>query len=155
MEEHGNIPMLIPPQEQLQTFPSHVDRGWHRILQTQLEKQAHSAVTAGRQGTFHSKFTQGRSGTRPGTAKASQDSGDGFGRQELQPEGITWPLQARLQTTAFTSCEAGRSRFSSCAEQTKSLLLFVYFLIKVFCATCKGSKQIGGFVELGFFHDKL
>lgn len=67
------------------------------------------------------------------------------------PEGITWPLKARLQTTAFTSCEAGRSRFRSCAEQAKSLLLFVYFLIRVFCATCKGSKGTGGLAELGFF----
>lgn len=66
------------------------------------------------------------------------------------PEGITWPLEARLHTTAFTSCEAGRSRFCSCAEQAKSLLLFVYFLIRVFCATCKGSKGTGGLAELGF-----
>lgn len=71
------------------------------------------------------------------------------------PEGMTWPLQARLQTAAFTSCEAGRRRFRSCAEQAKSLLLFVYFLIKVFCAACKGSKETGGFVELGCFSGQI
>lgn len=55
-----------------------------QILQPQLEEQDRSAVTAGRQGTCHSRLMQRRSGTRPGTAKVSQGSGNGFGRWEHQ-----------------------------------------------------------------------
>lgn len=107
-----------------------------------------SLFAAGRQGTFCFRFMQGRSETRPGTAKASQDSGDGFGRQE--PQSHSRP-DCRQQPSAAARLAGAGSALVLSRHKRLSLLLFVYFIVRFFCATCKGSKGTGGFVELGCF----
>lgn len=124
MEEHENTPTLI-------LMPP-------------------SSLLAGR---GHSRFMQGRSGTRPGTAKASQDSGDGFGRQE--PQSHSRP-DCRQQPSAAARLAGAGSALALSRHKRVSLLLFVYFLIRFSVLHVKEVKGLVGLLSWGvFFQDKL
>lgn len=143
-------------QEWLWTFPSHGGPGWHRLLQPQLEEQARSAGTAGRQGTFHPRFMQGSSGTRPGTAKASQDSSNGFWqarapalrveRGHSRPDCRQQPSPAARLAGAGSALVLSRPRVSFCLFAFKS----GFFVLRV-----KEAKGLVGLLSWGFFQDEL
>lgn len=143
--------ILLPPSsEWLRTLP----RTW-------AVAASDSPDAAGGAGAFGCHCWQaGRGHSTPGSCRDQT-----WYHQSISGQ-WRWFWQARAPVLRHNVASPGQSRqqpspaarlagAGSCAEQANSLLLLVYFLIRVFCATCKGSKGTGGFVELGFiFQDK-
>lgn len=125
--EHENIAVQIfklPLHEGLQTLPcgSHVARGYHSFLQTQLRERARSAVPAGRRKRFGS---QGRPGTKSGTTNTPKSGGgSGFGRQESQPRGYNVAAWGRPPDTSLHQLWVWQEQVQ--LNQAKSLLLFIF-----------------------------
>lgn len=97
------------------------------FLQSQLEEPACSAVPAGSQGGSAPEHGEDVGPdllpTKPLRMVAMVLAGE-----SPSPKGIARQLEASLQTPAFTSCESGRSRFSSCAEAGQESPFICLFL---------------------------